>query len=210
MEKETYWSRFADDFEERNNYVAGKQNIEAVRDVLAEQNLSGKVLELGCGNGTHSAVLAQTADRVFATDFSDQMVAVSAVRLKSLSNVVVEKQNCFSLSYPESSFDSVVMVNLLHIIPTPEQAIDECKRVLKHNGRAVVVSFTTEGVKPLAKAGMIYRYFRTYGKPPAAAQRLTVNKTTSMLAEKGFRVNNARLIGTGMKAVFVSATTIQN
>lgn len=206
MEKEIYWSRFADDFEKRNNYVAGIRNIEIIKAFLSEQSIGGTVLELGCGNGTYSKVLAQTAKHVFATDFSDEMVSVSHERLKSLENVTVEKQNCFCLSYPDSSFDAVVMVNLLHVIPSPEKAVKESKRVLRPNGKIVVVSFTMEGLGLLSKLGMIYRYLRTYGKPPITSQALTVDNAKTIMKTCGFLTRQACLIGETSKAIFIRAT----
>lgn len=205
MEKETYWSRFADDFEERNNYVAGKQNIKAIQKALSDQMISGNVLELGCGNGTYSKILAQTAEQVLATDYSDEMVSASNNRLKTFDNVRVEKENCFCLSYPDASFDSVVLINLLHIIPGPEKAILESKRVLKKNGNIIVVSFTMEGISLFNKMGMIYRYLRTYGKPPKTAQTLTLDKTRRLLEKSGFMIKAARLVGNTAKAIFIRA-----
>ncbi|MGD9125954.1 MAG: class I SAM-dependent methyltransferase [Planctomycetia bacterium] len=203
--KETYWSRFADDFEERNLYVASKENIEATQKALADQAISGNVLELGCGNGTYSKILARTATHIDATDLSDEMVAASRERLKSFDNISVKKEDCFCLSYPDASFDSVVMGNLLHVIPEPEKAIQESKRVLKNGGDLFVISFTMEDVSFLNKLGMIYRYLKTYGKPPKTAQALTVEKTRKLLEDAGFTVKDARLIGNTSKAIFAHA-----
>lgn len=205
MTKETYWSRFADDFEERNIYVAGKKNIEAIQKTLIDQTVSGNVLELGCGNGTYSKTLAKTAEQVIATDFSDEMVVASKERLRSFNNIRVEKENCFCLSYPDANFDSVVMVNLLHIIPEPEKAIQESKRVLKSNGDIIIVSFTMEGISLLNKVGMIYRYLKTYGKPPKTAQTLTLKKARTLLEDDGFMIKDARLVGNTAKAIFIRA-----
>jgi ubiquinone/menaquinone biosynthesis C-methylase UbiE len=206
VEKEKHWSRMAGDFEKRVNYVAGKRNIEAIQKVLAAQDLSGKVIELGCGNGTYSTVLASKADRLYATDHSDQMVSVCKVRLKHLKNAVVEKQNCFALSYPDAGFDAVVMINLLHVIPEPEKAVRESRRVLKTNGKIVVVSFTTQGMGLFGKLAMTYRYLRAFGKPPASSRRLTVRMLGSMLKSEGCMIEEARLIGVTSKAVFAKAT----
>ena len=204
--KETYWSRFADDFEERNIYVVGKENIEAIQKALADLAVSGKVLELGCGNGTYSKTLAQTAKQVFATDFSDEMVATSTKQLKSFDNILVKKENCFSLSFSDATFDCVVMINLLHVIAEPEKAIRESKRVLKNNGDIIIVGFTTENLSFLSKLGIIYRYLKTYGKPPKTAQALPLQKACSLLENNNFTVKDARLIGNSVKAICIKAT----
>ena len=205
MDKEQHWSRFARDFEERNAYVAGKQNIDEIRCILSTLALTGRVLELGCGNGTYTGILAEKAEHVLATDLSEDMVASARVRLKDLSNVQVERQDAFALSYPDGVFDAVVMVNLLHVVPDPQNVVAECRRVLKPGGQIVVVSFTTDGMGLLAKLGLVYRYRRAYGKRPKASQVLTVAGTRSMVGAAGFAVRDADLIGVGCKAVFVHA-----
>jgi ubiquinone/menaquinone biosynthesis C-methylase UbiE len=206
MDQKNQWSRIAGDFEKRVFYVAGERNIIAIKRTLADQGLTGKVLELGCGNGTYSVTLAPKAERLYVTDVSDQMLSVCKDRLKHLDNVEIEKQNCISLSYPDSIFDSVVMVNLLHVIPEPEKAISESKRVLKVNGKIVVISFTTHGMGLFNKLGMIYRYLRVFGKHPEKSRKLTVNTTKAMLEGQGFKTEEARLIGETSKAVFVKAS----
>jgi ubiquinone/menaquinone biosynthesis C-methylase UbiE len=208
MEKETYWSKFANDFEERTNYVVGKNDMELIETFLSKQKALGRTLEVGCGNGTYSKILILDAENLTATDFSDEMVAVAKERLKGVENVSVEKANCFNLSYPDSSFNTVFMANLLHIIREPEKAVAEGKRVLKKNGRLIVISFTTEGMTFFNRLGMIYRYLKTYGKPSPTAQRLTVQKTRDMLKNCGFEIEEAKLIGNKSKAIFIIATAV--
>lgn len=205
MQEEKHWSRFADDFEKRVCYVAGKHNILAIEKTLEEQYLEGRVLELGCGNGTYSKALAKHAQALNSTDLSEPMVGFCKNRLKDLGNVVVEKQDCFDLSYPDAEFDAVVMVNLLHIIPNPGAALAEARRVLRLGGAIVVVSFTTSGMGFFAKLAMMYRYLRSYGKPPANGRSLNVNSTTEMLEQTGFSMVRANLMGLGTKAVFARA-----
>lgn len=205
MKKETYWSKFANDLEERTNYVVGKNDIEVIKTFLTKQKTLGKILELGCGNGTYSKILIREAKYLTATDFSDEMVAVTKKRFKGIGNISVEKENCFSLSYPDSSFDTVFMANLLHVIPEPEKAVAEGKRVLNKNGRLIVISFTTEGMTFISKLGMIYRYLKTYGKPSSTAQTIKVQETREMLKSCGFTVEEAKLIGNKSKAIFLNA-----
>ena len=208
MEKETYWSKFANDFEERTNYVVGKNDMELIETFLSKQKALGRTLEVGCGNGTYSKILILEAENLTATDFSDEMVAVAKERLKGVENVRVEKANCFNLSYPDSSFNTVFMANLLHIIREPEKAVAEGKRVLKKNGKLIVISFTTEGMTFFNRLGMIYRYLKTYGKPSPTAQTLTVQKTRDMVKNCGFEIEEAKLIGNKSKAIFIIATAL--
>ena len=202
MEKEIYWSRFAADFEERNTYVVGSGDMDRVNQAVASQENLGNVLEFGCGNGTYSKLMAPQADHIRATDFSDEMVAETRKRLKNLENVTVEKQNCFETTYEENQFDTVVMINLLHIIPTPRLALKEAKRVLKPGGRMIILSFTTKGMGFWDKLFMFYRYLKTYGKPPESAEHLSPKSVRDLLLRTGFAVDQVSLLGTRSKAVW--------
>ncbi len=202
---ENQWERIASDFERRVRYVAGEASIQAIHDTLAAQSLRGDVLELGAGNGTYSSLLAETAKRLWVTDLSNEMLAVCKQGLQGRDNVQMEQQDCCCLSYAEASFDAVVMVNLLHILPNLDQVLTQCRRVLKSGGSLVIISFTTAGMSFTAKLGMAYRYLRAFGKPPAASRRLTLESTHALLEEQGFTIQALSLIGKKTKAVFTRA-----
>jgi ABC-2 type transport system ATP-binding protein len=205
MEKEAYWSSFADDFEELSTYVIGKADMDVVLMELGEQRDLKKALELGCGSGIYSEVIAREATDLCATDFSDEMVAAAKNRLRALPNVTVEKENCLELSYADDTFDTVVMANLLHIVPTPEKAVAEMKRVLKKGGAAIVISYTADGMKVWHRIVMIYRYLKVWGKPSPHAKNLRLVDARNMLAEQGFEIEQSELVGAKSKAIFIRA-----
>lgn len=205
-EKETYWSRFADDFEERNTYVVGKSDMEVILDEVSKLTGLKNTLELACGNGTYSRVLSKNADKVTVTDFSDEMVDAAKKRLNGFENVSVEKADAFDLQYPENSFDTVFLANLLHVVPNPENIVDEVKKVLKTDGRIIVLDFGVEGMSLLSKIGMIIRYLKTYGKPPSDGMALSTEDIQGLLEEAGFTIEKVSLIGRKSKAAFAVAS----
>ena len=207
--KETFWSRFANDFEKRNNYVAGKKEIEYLKKQLSEKKELGTVLELGCGDGVFSKIIAQNADDLIATDWSDEMIEAAKINLGEMNSVKVQKEDCFDLSFKEDSFDTVFMANLLHVIPQPEKALCECKRILKANGIIIILSFTMHGMSFFNKIGMLFRYLKTYGKPPKQSCVLTVSNAKQMLEKEEFLILQAELIGNKMKSVFTTAKNIK-
>lgn len=208
MEKETYWSRFAKDFEERNLYVVGKKDTALVHREVSKLTELQKVLELGCGNGTYSKILENNATELTATDFSDEMVAASAKRLANYGKITVAKADCCNLPFANASYDTIFMANLLHVIADPAKALKESRRVLKKDGRLVILSFTSEAVGIISKIMMIYRYLKVYGKPSPHSRTLTVNMAEQMLVKNGFTVSESRLIGDKMKAIFIVAAPL--
>jgi ubiquinone/menaquinone biosynthesis C-methylase UbiE len=203
--KETFWSRFAADFEKRNNYVIEKREIENLKEDLLQNEDLGNVLELGCGDGVFSKSISQNSDFLLATDWSDEMIKSAMANLVGFESIKVQKENCFELSFKDESFDTVFMANLLHIITDPEKVIAESRRVLKPNGQIIILSFTLHGMNFFHKLGMLYRYFKTYGKPPKESRVLTVSVVKQMLEDKQFLVQKADLIGFKMKSVLVVA-----
>lgn len=118
-QKETYWSRFAGDFDERNKYVVGEKTIGMVKAKLQRQKNLGSLLELGCGNGMYTQDIATSADKITATEFSEEMLAAAKKALKGNPKIKLEKADCLNLPYKNESFDSVFMANLIHIISDP-------------------------------------------------------------------------------------------
>ncbi|MCD4665537.1 MAG: hypothetical protein K8R68_09705, partial [Bacteroidales bacterium] len=80
-------------------------------------------------------------------------------------------------------------------------------RVLKKSGRIIVIDFTPEGMTFFNKLGLVYRYLKTYGKPSSErqGQNLTVKKIREMLESNSFKIEEAKLIGNKVKAVFIIA-----
>ena len=54
-------------------------------------------------------------------------------------------QDMFRLPSAEESFDVVIVSNALHIVPQPEKALAEIRRVLKDDGVLIAPTFTHAG-----------------------------------------------------------------
>ena len=91
------------------------------------------VLELACGSGQLSFRLAGRVRLWEATDFSENMI-VEARKKPCSSRLHFSVQDATALLYAPDSFDAVVISNALHIMPYPELALAEIKRVLKPGG----------------------------------------------------------------------------
>ena len=91
------------------------------------------VLELACGSGQLSFRLAGRVRLWEATDFSENMIAEARKKPRS-SRLHFSVQDATALLYAPDSFDAVVISNALHIMPHPELALAEIKRVLKPGG----------------------------------------------------------------------------
>ena len=102
------------------------------------------VLELAAGTGLISRKIAGIARSVEATDQSTEMIA-QARRDNPSRKLHFSVQDMFDLPYADKSFDVVIVSNALHIVPEPEKALREIRRVLRDDGVLIAPTFTHLG-----------------------------------------------------------------
>ena len=102
------------------------------------------VLELATGTGLIAKNIVNTAAHIEATDASTGMIA-EAKRGNQSAKLHFSVQDMFRLPYADKSFDVVIVSNALHIVPLPEKALAEIRRVLRDDGVLIAPTFTHAG-----------------------------------------------------------------
>jgi ubiquinone/menaquinone biosynthesis C-methylase UbiE len=202
--KEEYWSKFANTFDEDQTYIVGEPVQQAILERLSGESDLGELLELGCGAGFYTKVLAANASHVTATDLSDEMLAVAREQLKDCQNVVVEKADCEKTDFADGKFGSVFMANLIHVIENPSIALQESYRILKDGGLLLIVNYTGYGMKWFEMMKMGIRFLRKWGKPSAYSKgKLSPDELCSLVENAGFKVEEVQLMGDKTKALYL-------
>ena len=201
--KEEYWSRFQTTFDENQEYVVGKDLLDDVKEHIRELSDLGEVLELGCGTGIFTEVIAQNANYVFATDLSDALLENARKRLDKIDTITIQKENCTNTSFTSNKFDTVFMANLIHVIENPSLALQESYRILKDDGLLIVTSFTNQGMKPLEKIKLGFRFIKVWGKPPKYTHSFSLESLRSLVESTGFSIEEAKLLGDKTKALYL-------
>ncbi len=102
------------------------------------------VLELACGTGLLSVKIAPTVKHLESTDFSQEMIVQAKKKVHS-SKLFFSVQDATALPYAPKTFDAVIISNALHIMPEPQKALSEIKRVLRDDGILIAPTFTAAG-----------------------------------------------------------------
>ena len=121
----------------RKDAAAYEQLYELLRPVVRQKT----VLELATGTGRIAKHIVRSADHIEATDASKEMIEQAKQGVKS-AKLYFSVQDMFHLPYADQSFDVVIVANALHIVPEPEKALSEIRRVLKDDGVLVAPTFT--------------------------------------------------------------------
>ena len=135
----TFWDRNAGRYDRfmRKDAAAYERLYELLRPVVRHKT----VLELATGTGLIAKHIVHSADHIEATDASQEMIEQAKRGVKS-AKLYFSVQDMFHLPYADQSFDVVIVVNALHIVPEPEKALSEIRRVLKDDGVLVAPTFT--------------------------------------------------------------------
>lgn len=94
-----------------------------------------KVLEIGCGTGVFSTLLAQTGAITTAIDISPELIE-QAKKTIPHKNISFEVQDAMATTFQDQSFDSVIGCSVLHHLDAPV-ALKEFYRLLKPGGTLV-------------------------------------------------------------------------
>jgi ubiquinone/menaquinone biosynthesis C-methylase UbiE len=107
--------------------------------LLALLDRTAIVGDLGCGTGQLSALVAPHVAKVIAVDGSGDMLQAARRRLKDLDNVELRNGVLEALPIDAEQLDIALMGLVLHHVPDPARALAECARVLKRQGRALII-----------------------------------------------------------------------
>lgn len=133
-----YWGKRSSSFldqrrKELHSPLAGRWLDEIKKQLPQKERL--KILDVGCGAGFFTILLAREGYQVTGTDLTPEMVEY-ARQLAKEENAECEFQvmDAENLEFADASFDVVISRNLTWTLPHAEEGYREWKRVLKPGG----------------------------------------------------------------------------
>jgi ubiquinone/menaquinone biosynthesis C-methylase UbiE len=136
------YNRLAADLDRKMSAAPFLANCYVLYDKMLGRLLQGKrygrILDMGCGTGLQTIILADAADLVIGIDLAEDLIKLAQARCQQKKNVRFIVDDATRMPFPDHIFDLVVSYGdvVSHIIDGHERAIEEMARVLKPGGLA--------------------------------------------------------------------------
>ena len=110
----------------------------AFREVFPEKGL--KILDVGCGTGELSLLFAEMGHKVTGIDISRKMLKTAKEKAEACrADITFGEGDAENPPFETSSFDIVFSRHLLWTLPYPKMAVENWGRVLRKNGKVVII-----------------------------------------------------------------------
>ncbi len=136
-------------------YFAQKKGQELFSNLISNDNLKNKkVLEIGCGLGSHSEIFARRGAKIFSIDLSKTSVDFTTrrFRIQGLEGDI-RQADCENLPFQDNYFDYVWSWGVIHHTTNTELAALEIQRVLKKGGKCDIMIYNNNS---------LYKYLNVY------------------------------------------------
>jgi len=156
------------------------------------------ILEVGCGSGMGLGYLAHGAKSVMGIDVDEKNVKAAkkyyyGQKAGKGRSPEIEVMDAHKLSFPEGSFDLVLLFETIYYLREPERVVDEACRVLRDRGNIIICTVNKDW-KDFHPSPYTHKYFSV-----PELERLLRPHFTDIRFYGGFRVEKG-----GFKSRLVS------
>jgi len=136
-----FWNRYAKLYDVEVDKFSRLAYSELYRLISGTLTKEMNVLEIATGTGLIAVNIAGSVQSITATDLSPKMIE-AAMKKRVSDNVHFSVEDAAALSFPDQTFDAVIISNALHIMPNPVAVLTNIRRVLKPKGLLIAPTFS--------------------------------------------------------------------
>jgi ubiquinone/menaquinone biosynthesis C-methylase UbiE len=149
-----------------------------------------RAIDIGCGGGHVSYLMARHAGAVVAADLSSEMLAAVAATAKErgLANIETARASAEKLPFPDASFDFAATRYSAHHWHDFQGGLREARRVLKPGSRAAFIDAYSAG------SALVDTHLQAVEltRDPSHVRDYSIAEWTAALALAGFGIDDLR------------------
>ncbi len=202
----TFWDKVAEKYAARP--VADEEVYQRKLEITQEHfTPESMVLEFGCGTGSTAIAHAPFVKHILATDISGEMINIARGKAEAanIQNITFEQTRLDDLSQAAGSFDAVLGLNILHLLPNWEAAIAKSFDLLKPGGVFVTSTGCLGGSFSFFR--LIIPIMQLVGKAPFIAY-LSQDEVRDAMRRAGFSIEKDWAPGKGGSIFLVAKKPI--
>ncbi|WP_240989529.1 class I SAM-dependent methyltransferase [Salipiger mangrovisoli] len=146
----TVYARWAPIYDQTFGAITQAARRAAAKRVTGPEGM--RVLEVGVGTGLSLPLLPRHM-KVTGVDYSAEMLAQAKRRAARMDLPHIEallRMDARALDFEDASFDRIVAMHMISVVPEPEKVMREMVRVLKPGGQLVMSNHFARKQGPLA------------------------------------------------------------
>ncbi|MEO0882712.1 MAG: class I SAM-dependent methyltransferase [Pseudomonadota bacterium] len=162
------------------------------------------VLEIACGTGTTALHHAPHVKHYLATDISSAMLDIARQKAadQGITNVTFSEQDIAAADWPPATYDAVLAMSILHLLPDRPAALAKIRQTLKPGGRFISSTICLGNMAfffPLLIGAM-----KLVGKAPKTVDSLTHDDLAAIITEAGFIIEDHHRMSKAQVAFIVA------
>jgi ubiquinone/menaquinone biosynthesis C-methylase UbiE len=146
-----YFSANAASWSNLRSLHVDEASVENAMRQFIGHNPVGTLVDLGTGTGRVLELFAPQVKHLHGVDSSRDMLAIARTTLEKngLRKAELRQSDVYALPLADASADVVTIHQVLHFLDEPQKALFEARRILKPDGKLLVVDFAPHDLEEL-------------------------------------------------------------
>ena len=130
---EKFWNKLSKQYDKQAKDKAYKLIIDKSKKHFINNDT---ILDFGCATGLYAVEFANNVKEIQAFDISSEMIDIARKKVinSQIDNITFSQTTLFDKAYKESSFDTILALNILLYFKDVEKELNRMNELLKTNG----------------------------------------------------------------------------
>lgn len=146
-----YFSANANSWSELRSLHVDEANVEHAMRGLVGTAPTDTLVDLGTGTGRVMELFYHQAKSIYGIDASREMLAIARANLEkhNIRHAELRQSDIYALPLNDEMAEVVTIHQVLHFLDEPQKALLEARRILKPDGKLVIVDFAPHELEEL-------------------------------------------------------------